>query len=126
MISSAPTNQPQVQKRTPLDCQRILQSDNRYNDEKSVILHNKQKQLAKASDCKSTINVGELCLKIECLIIPFNGQRAVVQSIFCCPKKQFTMRILPWVQLKPVTQIVVNEDAEATEKMKVLRNSDLN
>ena len=56
--SSAPTNiptlfnKPEVQKRTPLECQRILESDIRYNNEESVIPHNKQKRLANCRGCK--------------------------------------------------------------------------
>lgn len=132
VISSAPTNipmlfnEPEVQKRTPLEYQRILQSDIRYNNEQSVILHNKQKRLANCRGCKSTLNVGELCLKIECLAVPFNGQNAVVQQlVFCCPKK-YTMQMPPWVYLKPVTQFIVNADVEAAEKEKALRDFDLN
>ena len=131
VISSAPANiptlfnEPEVQKRTLLESQRILQSDNRYNNEQSVILRSKQKRLANCRGCKSTINVGKLCLKIECRVVPFNGQNAVLQSVFCCPKKQCTMQMPPWVHLKPVTQIVVNADVEATEKEKVPRDFDL-
>ena len=132
VISSAPVNiptsfnKPEVQKRTPLESQRISQSDNIYSNELSVILHNKQKRLANCRGCESTINVGQLCLKIKCLVGPFNGQNAALQSVFCCPKKQCTIQMPPWVHLKPVTQIVVNVDAEATEKEKVLRDFDLN
>ena len=50
VISSALTNnptlfnKPEVQNRTPLECQRILETDNGYNTEQSVIPHNRQKQ----------------------------------------------------------------------------------
>ena len=60
VISSAPTNipmlfnKPEVHKRTLLECQRMLQSDIRYNNEQSVILHNKQKQL----HCMESVQIG--------------------------------------------------------------------
>ena len=47
VISSALTNnptlfnEPEVHNRTPPECQRNLESDNRYNTEKSVILTDK-------------------------------------------------------------------------------------
>ena len=78
-------------KKRLLEKQRILHSDNRYSNEQSVVLHNKQKRLANCRDCKSTINVGELGLKIECLVVPFKEQNAVLQLVLCCPKKQCTM-----------------------------------
>ena len=60
VISSALTNipmlfnEPKVHKRTPLECQRMLQSDIRYNNEQSVILHNKQKRL----HCMESVQIG--------------------------------------------------------------------
>ena len=62
------------------------------------------------------INVRELFLKTECLVGPFNGQHAVLRSVFSCPKKQCVMQMPPWVHLKPVTQTIVNADVEVTEK----------
>ena len=94
MISPTPTNistlfkEPEVQKRTLPECQRILQSDNRYSNKQPVILRNKQKGLTNCRSCKSTINVGKLCLKIEYLVVPFNEQNAIVQAP---QKKQKTM-----------------------------------
>ena len=46
------------QKGTPPECRRILQSNNRYSNEQSVILRN---------GCKPTVNIGKLCLNIEYL-----------------------------------------------------------
>ena len=56
--------------------------------------------------------------------VPFKEQIATVQALFCCLKKKCTLKIPPWIHLKPVTKIVVNADVEATEK--VLRDFDLN
>ena len=132
VISPAPTNisalfkEPEVQKRTLPECQRILQSDNRYSNKQPVILRNKQKGLTNCHSCKSTINVGNLFLKIEYLVVPFNEQNAIVQALFCCSKKQCAMQMPLWIHLKPIAQIVVNAHFKATEKEKVLRYFDLN
>lgn len=61
-------------------------------------------------------------LKVEYLGVPFNEQIAIVQALFCCPKKSCTLKMPPWIHLKPVTQIVVNADFEGTEKENVLRD----
>ena len=100
VISPAPTNistlfkKPEVQKRTLPECQRILQSDDRYSNKQLVILRNKQKGLTNCRSCKSTINIGKLCLKIEYLVVPFNEQNAIVKVLFCCPKKRCTMPVI--------------------------------
>ena len=132
VISSAPTNistlfkEPEVQKRILPECQRILESDNRYSNEQPVILRNKQKGLTNCRRCKSTINVGKLRLKTEYLVVPFNKQNAIVEALFCCPKKQCAMHMTRWIHLKPIAQIVINADFEAIEKEKVLKDFDLN
>ena len=131
MISPAPTNistlfkEPEVQKIPLPECQRIWQSHNRYNNKQPVILRNKQKGLTNCRSCKSTINVEKLCLKIEYLVVLFNEQNAIVQALFCCPKKQCTMEMPLWIHLKPIAQIAVNADFEATEKEKVQRDFNL-
>ena len=113
-------------KRTLPECQRILLSDNRYSNEQPVILRNKQKGLRNCRSCKSSINVGKLCLNIEYLVVAYNKQNEMVQALFCCPKKQCTMQMPLWIHLKPIAQIVVNADFEATEKQKVLIDFHLN
>ena len=54
--------------------------------------------------------------------MPLNEQIAIVQALFSCPKKQRTLKMPPWIHLKPVTEFVVNVDFEAAEKEKLLRD----
>ena len=48
------------------------------------------------------------------------------KHFFAATKKQYTMQMPLWIHLKPIAQIVVNADFEATEKQKELRDFDLN
>lgn len=119
-----------VQERAPAKTKRefaaILKDHDGYEQEQKWTLHVKQKRSAVCLGCKKVLQRGTECFSVEgALTVPFNKNKAVLQTFYCCASKFCTSQSPPWTNLKKPLSIECDPQITTDRKEIVIKLLDI-
>lgn len=106
----------------------LLQNDSRNGKPKVWVLSRKKKKRGPTPRCRGCRKEqldGELTVSVTGLYVPFE-QNVVIETIFYfCPSKQCVSKIPRWINLKPPTGIIIDNDSVTQVEIQKLRETGL-
>ena len=118
------------QERAPAKTKRefaaILKDHDDYGREQKWTLHIKQKRGAICLGCKKVLQRGTECFSVEgALTVPFNKNKAVLQTFYCCASKFCITQSPPWTNLKKPASIECDPQITTDRKETVMKQLDI-
>ena len=118
------------QERAPAKTKRefaaILKDHDDYGREQKLNLHIKQKRSAICLGCKKVLQRGTECFSVEgALTVPFNKNKAVLQTFYCCASKFCITQSPPWTNLKKPASIECDPQITTDRKEIVMKQLDI-